>query len=61
MLTLQRQNGDYYGKYAWKAFVVDGKIEEYKRRHNEIWPKMVEVLKNAGITNYTVWTSGNEL
>ena len=48
-------------KYAWKAFVVDGKIEEYKRRHDEIWSEMVEVLKNAGITNYTVWTSGNEL
>ena len=48
-------------KYAWKAFVVDGKIEEYKRRHDEIWSEMVEVLKNAGITNYTIWASGNEL
>ena len=22
-------------KYAWKATVLDGKLEEYTRRHNE--------------------------
>ena len=48
-------------KYAWKATVKDGCIEEYKRRHNEIWQEMVEVLKQAGICNYTIWNVGNEL
>ncbi|MBR2792089.1 MAG: L-rhamnose mutarotase [Erysipelotrichaceae bacterium] len=48
-------------KYAWKATIVDGCLEEYVRRHNEIWPEMVEVLKEAGIRNYTIWNTGNEM
>lgn len=48
-------------KYAWKAYIVEGKKEEYIKRHNEIWPELVEVLKEAGIYNYTIWCVGNEL
>ena len=48
-------------KYAWKATVKDGCLEEYCKRHNEIWPELVEVLKQAGICNYTIWNVGNEL
>ena len=48
-------------KYAWKATIKDGCFEEYCRRHDEIWPELVEVLKAAGICNYTIWNVGNEL
>lgn len=48
-------------KYAWKATVKDGCLEEYRRRHDEIWPELVEVLKAAGICNYTIWNVSNEL
>ena len=48
-------------RYAWKAIVKEGKIDEYVKRHNEIWPELVEVLKAAGIKNYTIWNVGNEL
>ncbi len=48
-------------KYAWKARVLEGKLEEYKRRHNEIWPELVKLLKEAGICNYTIWNVGDEL
>ena len=48
-------------RYAWKAVVKDGCIEEYQRRHNEIWPELVAVLKEAGIVNYSIWNVGNEL
>lgn len=48
-------------KYAWKAILKEGKKEEYVRRHNEIWPEMLEVLGAAGIRNYTIWNTGNEL
>lgn len=48
-------------KYAWKAIIKDGCLEEYQRRHDEIWPEMLEVLREAGITNYTIWNVGNEL
>ncbi len=48
-------------RYAWKAVVKDGMKEEYVRRHNEIWPELVEVLKQAGIVNYSIWNVGNKL
>ena len=48
-------------KYAWKAIIKEGCFDEYCRRHDEIWPELVEVLKNAGICNYTIWNVGNEL
>ena len=48
-------------KYAWKGMIALGKIDEYIRRHNEIWPEMIEVLKEAGIVNYTIWNVGNEV
>lgn len=48
-------------KYAWKAKIVDGTLEEYKRRHDNIWDEMKEVLDEAGIVNYTIWNVGNEL
>lgn len=48
-------------KYAWRAKIVPGRAEEYKRRHDEIWGELVEVLKRAGIKNYTIWRFENEL
>ena len=48
-------------KYGWKATIVDGSIDEYIKRHQQIWPEMVEVLKEAGIKNYTIWNVGNEM
>lgn len=48
-------------RYAWKAIVLPGMLEEYRRRHNQIWPEMKQVLSDAGIRNYTIWNVGNEL
>ena len=48
-------------KYAWKAIVLEGKLDEYKRRHDEIWQEMKDVLAEAGIRNYTIWNVGQEL
>lgn len=48
-------------KFAWRAKVLDGKLEEYIKRHDEIWPELLEVLKEAGISNYSIWNNGNDL
>lgn len=48
-------------KYAWKGLIVEGSIDEYIKRHDEIWPEMKEVLEKAGIVNYSIWNVGNEL
>ena len=44
-------------RFAWKAVIKDGMLDEYKRRHDNIWPEM----KQAGIKNYTIWNVGNEV
>lgn len=48
-------------RYARKAAVREGMLDEYIRRHNEIWPEMKQMLHLAGIRNYTIWNIGNEL
>jgi len=48
-------------RYAWKARLLEGKKEEYIRRHGEIWEELKEVLSDAGIFNYSIWLTGNEL
>jgi L-rhamnose mutarotase len=35
--------------------------EEYLRRHDEIWPEMVEALRGAGIRNYSIYRQGTTL
>ena len=48
-------------RFAWKGRIKPGMAEEYKRRHDNIWPEMKELLKQAGICNYTIWSDGEEL
>ena len=31
---------------------------EYLRRHDEIWPEMLDALKKAGIHNYSIYRNG---
>lgn len=48
-------------KYAWSAKIKPGMKEEYVKRHDEIWPELSALLKQAGIENYTIWTDGVKL
>ena len=34
-------------RFAWKARVLPGKLDEYRKRHDEIWPEMTQVLNQA--------------
>ena len=48
-------------RMAWKGRIKPGCKAEYIRRHDEIWPEMKELLKSAGICNYTIFANGDEL
>lgn len=48
-------------RYAWKGIILPGKLPEYIRRHDNIWPELKTLLKEAGIHNYTIWNIGNDL
>jgi L-rhamnose mutarotase len=45
-------------QYAWVLELRPGYEEEYVRRHQEIWPEMVEALRSAGIRNYSIFRHG---
>ena len=45
-------------QYAWVLEVRPGYEDEYKKRHDEIWPEMLESLTQAGMRNYTIFKHG---
>jgi L-rhamnose mutarotase len=32
-----------------------GHVAEYRRRHDAIWPELAELLRDAGISNYSIF------
>jgi len=38
-----------------------GTEEEYAERHKNVWPGVIEALKNAGFSNFTTYMKGNQL
>ncbi len=41
-------------KYAFKMKLNPGMQDEYKRRHDAIWPELVALLRDAGISDYSI-------
>ena len=41
-------------KYAFKMHLNPGMKAEYEKRHDEIWPELVTLLKEAGISDYSI-------
>lgn len=35
--------------------LLPGFRDEYVRRHNEIWPELVELLKESGVSDYSIF------
>ena len=35
--------------------LISGNEEEYKRRHDEIWPELIEMLRSSGISDYSIF------
>lgn len=42
-------------KIAFRMKLNPGFKEEYKRRHDEIWPELKALLKDSGISDYTIF------
>ena len=45
-------------RYAWVLEVRPGFEDEYKRRHDEIWPELIEEIRRAGQRDYAVFRHG---
>jgi len=42
-------------RFGFKMKLLPGFREEYLKRHNEVWPELVELLKKEGIGNYSIF------
>jgi L-rhamnose mutarotase len=42
-------------------YVKPERVDEYLAAHRDVWPEMLEALSAAGIRNYTIFRSGNEM
>ncbi|MEN8249049.1 MAG: L-rhamnose mutarotase [Bacteroidota bacterium] len=40
---------------AFKMKLKPGFTEEYKNRHDKIWPELVRLLRESGIYNYSIY------
>jgi len=41
-------------KFAFRMMLNPGMKAEYKKRHDEIWPELVQLLRDAGISDYSI-------
>lgn len=42
-------------RQAFKMFLKPGFEAEYEKRHNEIWPELKKLLKDAGVYDYSIF------
>jgi L-rhamnose mutarotase len=40
---------------AFKMYLNEGQKEEYKKRHDQIWPELKKLLKEAGVSEYSIF------
>ncbi|HWV73421.1 MAG TPA: L-rhamnose mutarotase [Pseudosphingobacterium sp.] len=43
------------GKIAFRMKLMPGFQEEYKRRHDALWPEIKALLKEHGVADYTIF------
>ncbi len=49
------QEGSGPHRVAFKMKLFKGQEREYKKRHAELWPDLQELLKAAGISDYSIF------
>jgi L-rhamnose mutarotase len=48
-------------RYAFQLRLKPEAIEEYEREHTRVWPELLAKLKEAGISDYSIFRRGQEL
>jgi len=48
-------------RYAFQLRIKADAIEEYEREHRRVWPELLAKIKEAGISDYSIFRRGQEL
>lgn len=46
---------------AFRMNLNPGQAEEYRKRHDEIWPELVQALREAGVIDYRIFLDAESL
>jgi L-rhamnose mutarotase len=49
---------DGRAREAWVMWPKPGHEEIYKQKHDDIWPEMLDLMKQQGIRNYSIYRHG---
>jgi L-rhamnose mutarotase len=56
ILTINNKNKDIFmQRLAFKMHLNKGQKEEYKKRHDEIWPELKQLLKESSVSEYSIF------
>lgn len=50
-----KNSNEHANRIAFKMQLRKGFKEEYKRRHDELWPELKALLKTTGISEYSIF------
>ncbi|WCT76251.1 L-rhamnose mutarotase [Novosphingobium humi] len=42
-------------RFAFRMQLKPGMVDDYRHRHDEIWPELVDLLHDAGISDYSIF------
>lgn len=42
-------------RYGWIIGIREEKIDEYKKLHANVWPDVLDVIKQCNISNYSIY------
>ena len=48
-------DGQALKRYAFMLRLRPGVAEAYEKAHREVWPELLELLKSAGISEYSIY------
>ncbi|MFJ3468780.1 L-rhamnose mutarotase [Pseudomonas sp. NPDC090201] len=46
---------------AFRMSLNPGRAEEYRKRHDEIWPELIDALRTAGVRDYRIFLDPESL
>ncbi|WMT51145.1 MAG: L-rhamnose mutarotase [Ferroplasma sp.] len=48
-------------RYSFHLIIRDEMKDEYIKRHNNVWPELLKLLKEAGVRNYSIFMDGADI
>ena len=51
----EKDSAGTFHRVAFKMKLNKGQEAEYKKRHDELWPELKHLLKEAGISDYSIF------